>query len=244
MVGMPGRDEPYAQLMTLARQITSRHDLDDVLADLFRWLHPLLEFTGGSVQLLDEEGWIRLVAAEPAASPHALAQRVPLGGSVAGRVILTESPVYLPDLARRAPANDGEEVTPGVRSYFGVPLIADGRAIGLLQIDSPTADAWSEAQRDLVLGVAPVLAAAIQNARAHAREGAVRARAAATQDRLDLARVLLAAARGCADRGDWLEVERHLARVDAALAGRRGELAAVRLPQPRSGVALSAAGAR
>jgi GAF domain-containing protein len=227
--------------MSLARQITSRHDLDDVLGDLFRWLRPLLTFTGGSIQLLDDEGWIRLAAIEPAAPPRTLARRVPLGGSLAGRVVLTESPVYLTDVRGRVAAH-AEDLTDDVRSWLGVPLVADGQAIGLLQIESPAVAAWTDDERALVVCVAPVLAAAIQNARAHARESLAHARAATVEDRLETARALLAAARGCADRGDWLEVERHLARVDAALAGRR-DLTAVRLPQQRRTVALPASAA-
>src|SRR3954469_21840736 len=85
-------------VVTLARRITARHDLDDVLAETFRCLRPLVDFGGGSIQLVDEEGWIRMAAADPLPPAHVFAQKVPLGSSVAGRVILTEQPVYLPDL--------------------------------------------------------------------------------------------------------------------------------------------------
>src|SRR4051794_19978982 len=171
MGGVPAQDDATrAQLLLrLARQVTARHDLDDVLAEVFRCLRPLVEFGGGSIQLLDDEGWIQMAASDPAAPEHVMAQRVPLASSVAGRVILTESPVYLPDIS------GGEEssrrVSDGVRSYLGVPLVADGRAIGLLQVDSPRVDAWADADRSVFVTAAPIVAAAIQNARAHARSG-------------------------------------------------------------------------
>src|SRR3954471_20683413 len=97
---MPGVDDTTRAglLLRLARQITGRHDLDDVLAEALRCLRPLVDFGGGSIQLLDDEGWIRMAASDPIAPPHVMSQRIPLASSVAGRVILTEHPVYLPDL--------------------------------------------------------------------------------------------------------------------------------------------------
>src|SRR5438309_9687114 len=115
----PATSDRFALVLALTRQVTSRHDLDDVLSATLRCLRPLVQFGGGSIQLLDEEGWIQMAAADPVAPPHVLAQRVPLGTSVAGRIVLTEKPVYLSDLqAARGPAAGGKAVPAGVRSYF------------------------------------------------------------------------------------------------------------------------------
>jgi GAF domain-containing protein len=218
---MAGHDEATRAglLLRLARQVTARHDLDDVLAEVFRSLRTLVTFGGGSIQLLDDEGWIQMVASEPAAPAHVMAQRVPLGSSVAGRVILTERPVYLPDIESSPAPPAGGRVSEGVRSYLGVPLVADGRAIGVLQIDSPESEAWTEAERGVLVSAAPVLAAAIQNARAHARADIARLQAARAEARLADARKLLTVARSSARNGDRLELERLLARIDALLAG-------------------------
>src|SRR5437764_14241717 len=134
--------ERFALVLALTRQVTSRHDLDDVLSATLRCLRPLVEFGGGSIQLLDDEGWIQMAAADPVAPAHVMAQRVPLGTSVAGRIVLTEQPVYLPDLqAAGGPGPGSKAVAAGVRSYFGIPLLADGAAIGVLQVDSPESHA-------------------------------------------------------------------------------------------------------
>jgi GAF domain-containing protein len=168
----------------LARQVTARHDLDDVLQATLAGLRRLVTFGGGSIQLLGDDGWIRLAAGDPTPPDDLRAFRIPLGSSLGGRVILTEHPIYVADvLAEPALALD-ESGTPlnarvspgGVRSYFGVPLVADGRAIGLVQIDSPGPMAWDEDDRLLVLSVAPIVAAAIQNARAYARVDVLRRR--------------------------------------------------------------------
>ena len=212
-------------MLTLTRHITARHDLDDVLTETFRCLRPLVDFGGGSIQLVDDEGWIQMAAADPAAPEHVMSHRVPLAGSVAGRVILTEQPIYLADLAGPdEPQQEGGTVSRGVRSYLGVPLIADGRAIGVLQLDAPIADAWTETDRLLFVSAAPVVAAAIQNARAHARAASARIQARAADRKLAEARALAATIRACFDGDDLDEVGRHLQHLEDLL----GEVAEVR----------------
>jgi GAF domain-containing protein len=170
-MAMAAPDRRLTLVLDLARRVTARHELDDVLAETFRSLRAMLPFTGGSIQLLDDDGWIRMAATDPAAPPHVLAMRIPLGSTVGGRIILTEQPVYVPDVAADAavPADRRQaNLSRGVRSYLGVPLVAEGRAIGLIQIDSDQPDTWGEDERVLLSSVAPIVAAAIQNARAHA----------------------------------------------------------------------------
>jgi GAF domain-containing protein len=133
-------------------------------------------------------------------------------------VILTEQAVYLPDIEVEG-SDNGNRVTTGVRSYLGVPLVADGRAIGLLQVDSPEPDAWTEADRSLVLGAAPIVAAAIQNARAHTRATDSRVRAELLESRLRQARQLAAAMRNAMRAGDRLDLERRLHRLESLLEG-------------------------
>jgi len=222
-------------LLTLARRITARHDLDDVLAETFRCLRPLVPFGGGSIQLVDDEGWIRMAAADPAAPDHVMAHRVPLGGSVAGRVILTEQPVYIPDLEHDDPPRKRGAVSTGVRSYFAVPLIADGQAIGVLQVDSETPSAWSDAQRLVFASVAPVVAAAIQNARAHARAASARIQARTADRKLAEARALTTTIRACLDAGDVDALDRQLQRLEDLL-GEVADVRRLRFPEPRLAV--------
>jgi GAF domain-containing protein len=205
-------------LLTLARRITARHDLDDVLAETFRCLRPLVTFGGGSIQLVDDEGWIQMAAADPAAPDHVMAHRVPLGGSVAGRG--TRS--------RRA-------VSTGVRSYFAVPLIADGQAIGVLQVDSATPSAWTDAQRLIFVSIAPVVAAAIQNARAHARAASARIQARSADRKLAEARALATTIRACLEAGDADALDRQLQRLEVLL-GEVADVRRLRFPEPRLAV--------
>ena len=224
-------------LLRLARQITGRHNLDDVLGEVFRCLRPLVEFGGGSIQLLDDDGWIQMAASDPVAPAHVMSQRIPLGSSVAGRVILTEHPVYLPDIEAESDVNSeqsGRRVSSGVRSYYAVPLVADGRAIGVLQVDSAKPDAWTDAERAAFLAAAPIVAAAIQNARAQEAVSAARSRTETVEKRLADAQSLVAAARLSLRSGDRQALERQLSRIEALLGGGT-EGALVQLPRPRAG---------
>jgi len=224
----------FALVLRLARQVTGRHDLDDVLTETFRCLRPLVTFGGGSIQLIDHDGWIQMAAADPPAPSHVLAHRVPLGTSVAGRIVLTEQPAYLPDLLAEAPTNKHKAVSNGVRSYFGVPLLADGAAIGVLQVDSPEPDAWSDEDREIFLAVAPIVASAIQNARAHARAESARTQSIAAGGRLLEARRAVAALREACESGDAAEFDAAFAQLEAVLGdGTEVQRHGVRLPQQR-----------
>jgi len=80
------------------------------------------------------------------------------------------------------------------------------------------------------------VAAAIQNARAHARAAAARARAAAAESRLARARSLVEAAQAAARIGEQADVARHLVTLERLLADTRDDdsrAAAVQLPEQR-----------
>jgi transcriptional regulator with GAF, ATPase, and Fis domain len=213
-----GTSSRCALAIRIARLVTARHDLDDVLSEAFRALRPELGCLQGSIQLLDDEGWIRIAAAHPSPAEPAMTQRVPLGSSVAGRVVLTEQSVYLSDL--QAGAQRVQRLNPianDCRSYFAVPLVADGAAVGLIAIESAQSDAWSADQRDCFESIAPIIGAAIQNARSHARVTAARASAASAARRLQESRQLVAAARAALRRGDSFDAEKLLHRIEQVL---------------------------
>lgn len=242
---MTDAEPRYRLVLDLARNITARRDLEDVLNATFAGLRQLFTFDGGSIQLLDDEGWIRMVATEPAAPADVLALRIPLGSTVGGRVILTERPVYVSDVLadptipedrRKAHFSPG-----GVRSWYGVPLLADGRAVGLIQIDSPEPEAWTEEERLLLLSIGPIVGAAIQNAKAYAMHSEAQQHAAELEERqsavdatvrtiiereISSVRTLLAAARSDGAVYVRERVEAAAAQVEGLAEALRGLLSA------------------
>jgi diguanylate cyclase (GGDEF)-like protein/PAS domain S-box-containing protein len=162
----------YRLLLDGARDITACLQVDSVLERTFSVLRRVVDFTGGSIQLVDGDV-IRLVATDPPATPEALGASIPIGQGVGGTIAATGEPRYLPDITVASTvtaSRRSRSTSHGVRSWYGVPLVAEGRVIGVLQVDSTEVDAFSEADRLLVLSFAPVVAAGVQNARSFNRE--------------------------------------------------------------------------
>ncbi|MBK5305726.1 MAG: EAL domain-containing protein [Frankiaceae bacterium] len=169
-----GLDEArrYRLLLDCARDVSACLDLESVLERSFIALRKVVDFTGGSIQLV-EGNVVRLAATEPPAPPEAMNATIPVGKGVAGTIAATGEPRYLPDITIVAAVQsnaDGNATSGGVRSYYGVPLLAEGRVIGVLQVDSTRVDAFDEQDRLLVLSFASVVASAVQTARLFAME--------------------------------------------------------------------------
>jgi signal transduction histidine kinase len=159
-------------LLALATRITRTLDLQEVLDESFAALRELLTFGGGAIQLVDE-GALVAAATDPPMAPEAQTVRIPVGQGVSGTIAATGEPIYIADIAvdeRVHPDGRRKGVSAGVRSYFGVPLIAHGGPIGVLQIDAPEVDAFGADVRALVLAFAPTISAAVQNARLFEQE--------------------------------------------------------------------------
>jgi signal transduction histidine kinase len=165
----------YRLILDLAREVTAQRDLADVLATTFASLRELVDFGGGSIALVDDEGWISFAATDPPATAEALTVRIRVGDGITGRIVETCEPAYIGDIHVHPDVTEErrqKSVSAGVIAWFGAPLVIDGRAIGVLQIDSPVAGAWSDEDRVLLLSFTPIVAAAVQNARLYAREQA------------------------------------------------------------------------
>ncbi len=162
----------YRLLVEGAKEVTGRLDLQAVFDHAFVALRRIVTFSGGSI-LLVEDGQVRIAAAMPPPTTEALAARIPLGQGVSGTIAVNGQPRYLPDItiASTVTANRrNNSASTGVRTWYGVPLIAEGRPIGVLQVDSTELDAFSDADRLAVLAFAPVVALAVVSARRAAEQ--------------------------------------------------------------------------
>ena len=164
---LPAGAEQQAELLLhLATRISSTLDVQEVLDESLAAMRRLVAFGGGAIQLI-ENGALVAAATDPPMSPEARTVRIPVGEGVSGRIAATGEPSYIPDVPndpRVHPEGRKKGLSSGVRSYFGVPLIAQGAPIGVLQIDAPEVDAFGSSTRTLVLAFTPTIAAAVQNA--------------------------------------------------------------------------------
>src|SRR3954464_8402092 len=72
----------------LAREIGPALELERVLQIVLNGMRSLLDFDGGSVSLLDDQG-LYVAAADPAVSPEVVALRLPVGTGISGRAVQT-----------------------------------------------------------------------------------------------------------------------------------------------------------
>lgn len=161
-------------LLDLSRAVTSSLDLQEVLDASLAALRQLVDFGGGSIQLV-RDGALMAMALDPPGPPEAYEVRIPLGSGVSGTIAKTGEPCYIPDITlddRVFPGGPPAAITTGVRTYFGLPLILHGEPIGVVQVDSLEVDALSAEDRELVMAFMPTIAAAVQNAELFAHEQA------------------------------------------------------------------------
>jgi signal transduction histidine kinase len=154
-------------LARVSREIGPALELQSVLTTVLVAMRSLVEFRGGTIQLVDERG-VYVAASDPPVSQDILDARVPVGTGLSGRVISTGKRIYSPDIQqddrvdrqlRRAGTNAPS------RSYLVVPLIVLGHVTGALQVDSNDADAFDDDDVAVLEGLAVQVAGAIESAR-------------------------------------------------------------------------------
>jgi len=142
-------------------------DIDEVLSSVLTAMRKIVDFKGGTVQLVDERG-VYIAASDPPVTAEMASLRVRLGEGISGRVITTGRAVWSGDIK-----ND-ERVSIALRSagsnvdthsYLAVPLVCLGEVIGALQIDSKELDAFDEDDVTLLEGLAAQVAGVIESAR-------------------------------------------------------------------------------
>lgn len=145
-------------------------DIDEVLNSVLTAMRNIVDFKGGTVQLIDERG-VYIAASDPRITPEMAALRVRLGEGISGRVISTGQPMWSGDI------KEDERVSASLRdvgtniethSYLAVPLVCLGETIGALQIDSKEIDSFDADDVTLLEGLAAQVAGVIESARRYA----------------------------------------------------------------------------
>ncbi|MEY2433299.1 MAG: two-component system, OmpR family, phosphate regulon sensor histidine kinase PhoR [Acidimicrobiaceae bacterium] len=162
--------DAHAVLARVAATLGPDLDMDEVLAAVLTGMRKLVDFKGGTVQLIDERG-VYIAASDPPVTEEMAALRVRIGEGISGRVIATAKPLWSGDIATddrvSASIRDvGSNV--GTRSYLAVPLVCLGETIGALQIDAREIDAFDVDDVALLEGLAAQVAGVIESSRRYA----------------------------------------------------------------------------
>lgn len=165
-----GRTLATAELvLEIATAAAGERELDAILRAALDRLHGVVPFTGGSIALVDGEDLVIRAATGPF-EDEALGQRLPRGASQSWRVVDTLEAVLIDDLLASGSRSRGAEASKALRSWLAVPIDWRGEGIGLLEVDSTEAAAFTDDDGLLVATIGRALAGPIHLASRYAAE--------------------------------------------------------------------------
>jgi PAS domain S-box-containing protein len=158
--------------------------LDDLLNTLLARVCEALGIDNCSILLLDEAGQtltVRAVRGLEAKQAHEV--RIPLGKGAAGRIAATREPLIIDDLSQF------ETVYPSFRerfrSFVGVPLLVDGRVLGVMHMTSVLPGRFTQDDARLLGLLASRIALGIDRARLYEAERHAHAEADARASQIE-----------------------------------------------------------
>jgi anti-sigma regulatory factor (Ser/Thr protein kinase) len=137
---------------------------DELLTELLLRISEILNSDTAAILLLDETGDVlRARAAKGIEEEVEQGVTIPVGKGFAGRVVAERRAIVIENL------DHAEVVNPilrqkGIRSLLGVPLLIEGRPLGVLHVGSLTPRIFTEGDRDLLQHAADRAALAIEHA--------------------------------------------------------------------------------
>lgn len=140
--------------------------LDSLLRELLARVGAALKADNVVILLPDASGHdLRIYAAHGPEEEIAGQVRVPIGEGVAGRIAATRAPLIIEDLSKSQVANPF--LREHLRSLLGVPLLVEGRLIGVIHVSAIEPRHFSRRDLRLLQLVADRVALAIERAQLH-----------------------------------------------------------------------------
>src|SRR3989449_789111 len=155
------RDE-ITILYEAAKTISSSLELDSVLNNLVQVTCQAFTYEQGGILLADERSGDLVVEATYGYSPATRGYRIPAGKGITGSVQRTGKPEIVSDV-RRDPRYIG--ITERVVAEIAVPLISEGRVIGVFNLESTRRGAFGQRDLHILTALAGYATIAIENAR-------------------------------------------------------------------------------
>ena len=138
---------------------------DDLLEELLNRITDVLSADTAAILLLDETaGVLRASAARGIEEEVERGVQIPVGRGFAGRVAAERHPIAIEDVDHADILNPILREK-GIRSLLGVPLIVEGRVIGVLHVGSLTPRHFTPEEHELLQLTADRVAVAIEHAR-------------------------------------------------------------------------------
>ncbi|MDQ6919800.1 MAG: GAF domain-containing protein [Candidatus Dormibacteraeota bacterium] len=179
----------------VARIATSAESLKEILDRILREMAGE-GLRGGMVALINERNEIYPAAAEGDIDEAVWSSRLPVGSGIMGTVADTGRSILIQDIdapdVAVPPANRSLGSNARIKSLIAVPLLAAGKVIGVLELDSAQVGRFDERDVSLLEQIALAVSDAVQ------REGALQLADEKVQRRVEELSLLLEAARSLA----------------------------------------------
>jgi len=146
--------------------------LRDTLTRITQEAASLLAAEGAGLRLADGDELVRVATFGPLGAVMAR-ERLRIGESLSGRVAASAQPLIVTDPGgdpRHDPLHRARAYLHGFRSWLGVPLLDQGRVVGVLVMLSRVEQRFNQADVRLLEAFASQAAIAIENARLYERE--------------------------------------------------------------------------
>lgn len=150
------------RLVEAARSLQAAADPDDLCDVVVRWARAIFDLDNCAVLLFEPDGETLRIRAAHGYDPKVVEfYRGRRGKGLTGRAVESGEVVVVGDVRRDPSYVEG---VPGARSELAAPLMVDGAAIGVLDIESERADAFGDLDLALFSSFADQAAAALHNA--------------------------------------------------------------------------------
>ncbi|HEX8813990.1 MAG TPA: GAF domain-containing protein [Terriglobales bacterium] len=154
-------------LLEVADVVNTTLDLDTTLARVAELVRKVIDYEIFAILLLNDktqELFIRFQVGYP--REVAERARIKVGQGVTGLAAQRREPVLVNDVIKDEQYISG---VPNVRSELAVPLIIKNRLIGVIDIESPRPNNFTEEHKRLLMLIASRMAVGIENARLYTR---------------------------------------------------------------------------
>ena len=159
---MQQRLDEVSTLYSFAQQMSTSLDMNDVVNSIVNSLKPVLKCRSVNIWLLTPDGQaLQIALATGLKDKWKQMARLKLGEGIAGEVVATGRPVYVPDTH----AIDFIFFDSVVRSLLCVPLVIHERVIGALTLDKDVPNGFTPDDERVLTIAAAQASVALENAR-------------------------------------------------------------------------------
>jgi len=160
--------ERYQSLLEITRDLASTLRLDTLLDRIVHAAADLCAAEGASILLYDAaKQQLYFQAASNLETPLLRGLVVPVDASIAGWIVTERKPVNIPDASQdpRHYKQVSKSTKVKTKSLLGVPLIAKGQVIGVLEAINKFSGQFSDEDQELLMALGAQAAIAIENAK-------------------------------------------------------------------------------